>query len=64
MNLTKLPLFKYVDCIQLYIPDLQQGMDYYCNSLGLRIIWKTDTAVGLGTSEGITEIVIRTSVTP
>jgi predicted enzyme related to lactoylglutathione lyase len=59
MNLTKQPLFKYVDCIQLYIPDLQQGMEYYCNSLGLRIIWKTDTAIGLGTSEGITEIVIQ-----
>jgi lactoylglutathione lyase len=59
MNILKQPLFRNIDCIQLYIPNIQQGIEYYCNSLGLRIIWKSDSAVGLGMSEGITEIVIQ-----
>lgn len=59
MNIIKQPLFRNIDCIQLYIPNLQQGIEYYCNSLGLKIIWKSDSAVGLGMREGITEIVIQ-----
>lgn len=53
------PLLHYVDGIQLYVPDLQKGIEYYCNCLGLKIIWRTDTAVGLGMKEGITELVIQ-----
>ncbi|HPF17364.1 MAG TPA: VOC family protein [Thermotogota bacterium] len=52
-------LFQNIDCIQLYIPDLEAGIDYYCNQLGLKIIWKTETAVGLGMAEGLAEIVIQ-----
>jgi lactoylglutathione lyase len=59
VNKIKQPLFRNIDCIQLYIPNLQQGIEYYCNSLGLKIIWKSDSAVGLGMREGITEIVIQ-----
>ncbi|WP_102399030.1 VOC family protein [Haloimpatiens massiliensis] len=59
MDILKQPLFRNIDCIQLYIPNIQQGIEYYCNSLGLRVIWKSDSAVGLGMSEGITEIVIQ-----
>lgn len=53
------PLFKYVDCYRLYIPDLEKGIEYYCNNLGLKIIWKTDSAVGLGMEDDKTEIVIQ-----
>lgn len=59
MDILRKPLFKYVDCIQFYTPDLQEGMQYYCNSLGMKVIWKSDTSIGLGMSEGITEIVIQ-----
>lgn len=59
MNTLKQPLFKNIDCIQLYVPNIQQGIEYYCNNLGLIVIWKTDSAVGLGMSEGVTEIVIQ-----
>lgn len=59
MDILKQPLFRYMDCIELYVPNIQQGIEYYCNSLGLRVIWKSDTAAGLGMSEGITEIVIQ-----
>jgi len=53
------PLFKYMDCLQLYVPNLEKGIDYYCNKLGLSIIWKTETAVGLGMEKGFAEIVLQ-----
>jgi len=53
------PLFKNIDCLQLYVPDLEAGIDYYGNQLGLKIIWKTKTAVGLGMEQGLAEIVIQ-----
>ena len=53
------PLYKCIDCIRLYVPDLEAGMDFYCNRLGLNAIWKTDTAIGLGMGEGDREIVIQ-----
>jgi catechol 2,3-dioxygenase-like lactoylglutathione lyase family enzyme len=59
MDILKQPLFRNIDCIQLYTPNLKQGIEYYCNSLGLRVLWKSDSAAGLGMSEGITEIVIQ-----
>ncbi len=52
-------IFSYVDCIELYTPDIQKGIDYYCNNLGLKVIWKTESSVGLGMSEGITEVVLQ-----
>jgi lactoylglutathione lyase len=59
MEITNKPLFKLIDCIELYVPDLQKGIDYYCKSLGLKILWKTDTAIGLGMDDRTTEIVIQ-----
>ena len=53
------PLFQNIDCLQLYVPDLEAGIDYYCNQLGLKIIWKTKTSVGLGMAEGLAELVIQ-----
>jgi lactoylglutathione lyase len=52
-------IFSYVDCIELYTPDIQKGIDYYCNNLGLKVIWKTESSVGLGMNEGITEVVLQ-----
>jgi predicted enzyme related to lactoylglutathione lyase len=52
-------LFTKVDCIQMYVPDLKDGIKFYCDNLGLKVIWRTDTAVGLGMDDAITEIVIQ-----
>lgn len=32
--------FKQVDCIELYVPDLDEGIKYYCGSLGLKLLWR------------------------
>jgi predicted enzyme related to lactoylglutathione lyase len=59
MENKSIPVFKYVDCIQFYVPDLQEGIKYYCDCLGLKVIWKTGTSIGLGMAEGKTEVVIQ-----
>jgi predicted enzyme related to lactoylglutathione lyase len=59
MNTPREPLFTNIDCVQFYTPDIERGIEYYCQNLGLRVIWKSDTAVGLGMRAGITEIVIQ-----
>ena len=53
-------LFMNVDCIELYVSDLDEGIKYYCESLGLKLLWRTTTLVGLGMENGISEIVLQT----
>ncbi|MFO7881052.1 MAG: VOC family protein [Kosmotogaceae bacterium] len=54
-------LFKKVDCIRLYVSDLKKGRKYYEKTLGLKLIWQTEKAVGLGMDEDVTEIVLHNS---
>ncbi len=53
-------LFKNVDCIELYVTDLEEGIKYYRDSMGLRLLWRTAASVGLGMDEDIAEIVLQT----
>lgn len=52
--------FKQVDCIELYVPDLDEGIEYYCGSLALKLLWHAETTVGLGMENDTTEIVLQT----
>ena len=53
-------LFTNVDCIELYVTDLDDGIHYYSVCMGLKLLWRTDTSVGLGMENSITEIVLQT----
>jgi predicted enzyme related to lactoylglutathione lyase len=53
-------LFTHVDCIELYVSDLYDGINYYCGSLGLKLLWRSETSVGLGMENGTTEVVLQT----
>lgn len=53
-------LLKNVDCIEFYVPDLDEGIAYYCDGLGLKLLWRADTSVGLGMENDIAEIVLQT----
>jgi catechol-2,3-dioxygenase len=44
-TMAKKSVFTNIDCIQLYVPNLQKEIEYYCDALGLNIIWKTDSSV-------------------
>ncbi|HMA69581.1 MAG TPA: VOC family protein [Candidatus Mcinerneyibacterium sp.] len=53
------PVFKNVDCVRFYVPDLKDGLKFYKDKLGLNIIWKTKSAIGLGMGDKKTEVVIQ-----
>ena len=55
-----LPLLRKVDCIRLYVPDLEAGLFFYRDRLGHALIWRTETAAGLRLPESEAELVIQT----
>jgi predicted enzyme related to lactoylglutathione lyase len=52
-------LLRKVDCIRLYVPDLEAGLAFYRDQLGHKQIWRTKTAVGLRMPETDAEIVLQ-----
>lgn len=53
-------IFKDVDCIHLQVANLEDGLAFYQDQFGAQVLWRTDTACGLGTENGSTEIVLST----
>ena len=58
------PLIKSVDCVRLYVVDLDEGLAFYRDQLGHEIIWRTPTAIGLRLPDSETEIVLHTERQP
>lgn len=57
--MTPRPLLRRVDCVQFYVPDLEEGLAFYRDQLGHELIWRTDTAAGLRLPESNAELVIQ-----
>lgn len=55
-----MPLLRKVDCLRLYVPDLEAGLAFYRDKLGHELIWRTKTAAGLRLPETDAELVIQT----
>ncbi|HSL29688.1 MAG TPA: VOC family protein [Anaerolineales bacterium] len=53
-------LLRKVDCVRLYVPDLEAGLSFYRDLLGHTLIWRTETAAGLKLPETDAELVIQT----
>ena len=53
-------LLRKVDCIRLYVPDLEAGLAFYRDRLGHELIWRSDTAAGLRLPESDAELVLQT----
>ena len=53
-------LIRKVDCIRLYVPDLEAGLAFYRGHLGHELIWRTGTAAGLRLPESEAELVLQT----
>jgi lactoylglutathione lyase len=53
-------LIQKVDCIRLYVSDLESGLGFYRDQLGLELVWRTEKAVGLRMPDDETEIVLHT----
>jgi len=54
------PLLRKVDCIRLSVKDLDSGIVFYRDKLGLKLFWKTQHAVGLLMPDDTTEIILHT----
>ena len=55
-------LFKKVDCYMLFVPNLEDGINFYEKELGHKLLWKRDTAAGLKMPDTDTEIVLNTNL--
>lgn len=53
-------LIRKVDCVRLYVPDLEAGLAFYRDELGHELIWRTTTAVALRLPESDAELVLQT----
>lgn len=58
------PIFTNVDCVSLYIDDLDEGIRFYSKALGLRLLWRSGDSCGLGMPEGVAEVVLSTKKNP
>ncbi|MBN1887931.1 MAG: VOC family protein [Thermoflexales bacterium] len=54
------PLIRKVDCVRLYVPDLDAGLAFYRDQLGHELIWRTERAAGLRMPDTDAEIVLQT----
>ena len=50
------PLFQKVDCVRLYVPDLDAGLAFYRDRLGHELIWRTGKQAGLRLPGDVTEM--------
>ena len=53
-------LIRKVDCVRLYVSDLEEGLAFYRDQLGHELIWRTETAAGLHLPESEAELVLQT----
>ena len=54
------PLIRKVDCLRLYVPDLEAGLAFYRDRLGHELIWRSTTAAGLRMPDTDAELVVQT----
>jgi len=52
-------IFEKIDCLRLFVPDLEKGIEFYHKQLGLPIRWKTNNEVGFLLGDGVGELVIQ-----
>jgi predicted enzyme related to lactoylglutathione lyase len=52
----------YLDAVTIPVPDLDEGMAFYCGVLGHQFLWRNDALgqAGLSTPQSSTEIVLTT----
>ncbi len=54
------PLFRKVDCLQIPVPELEDGLSFYRDLLGHELLWRTATAAGLRMPDTDAELVLQT----
>ncbi len=52
------PLIQYVDCVRISVPDLESGLAFYRDVMGLKVLWRLKDFIGLQMPDTQTEIVL------
>ena len=60
LNKVMKPLIRKVDCLRLYVPDLEAGLAFYRDRLGHKLICRSATAAGLRMPDTDAELVVQT----
>jgi hypothetical protein len=60
MNSSHQPLIRKVDCVRLFVSDLEAGLAFYRDQFGHELIWRTERAAGLRMPDTNAEIVLQT----
>jgi lactoylglutathione lyase len=60
MNSSPQPLIRKVDCVRLFVSDLEAGLAFYRDQFGHELIWRSERAAGLRMAETNAEIVLQT----
>lgn len=57
-------MLRKIDCVMVRVPDLDAAADFYTRTLGLRILWRDESSVGMGLPETDAEVVLHTMELP
>src|SRR5688572_14331307 len=60
LNNVMKPLIRKLDCLRLYVTDLEAGLAFYRDRLGHELIWRSATAAGLRMPDTDAKLVIQT----
>jgi predicted enzyme related to lactoylglutathione lyase len=53
-------LLQSLDCVRLYVPNLEQALAFYRDQLGLSVAWRSKEAIGLRLPQTDSELVLQT----
>jgi catechol 2,3-dioxygenase-like lactoylglutathione lyase family enzyme len=54
-----IPILHKIDCVGFYVPDLDAGLAFYRDRLGLTLFWRAEHAIGLRLPDSDGEIVLQ-----
>ncbi|MFI5893131.1 VOC family protein [Actinoplanes sp. NPDC051513] len=54
-------MLRKIDCVMVRVDDLDAGVAFYAEALGLRPLWRDETSVGMAMPETDAEIVLHTT---
>jgi predicted enzyme related to lactoylglutathione lyase len=57
-------VLRKIDCVMVRVDDLEAGADFYTRLLGLTVLWRDESSVGLGLPETDAEVVLHTTELP
>jgi predicted enzyme related to lactoylglutathione lyase len=57
-------VLRKIDCVMVWVPDLDEAVAFYCRAFGLTPHWRDDVSAGLNLPETDAEIVLHTMDLP